>query len=585
MKRVDRSEKLKNKKLTSETVVKCSLHGIVRKDKFSVDLIKAIEKRVIACSKRTFNASIGLNLIIREAFNGIKDPTQAIIPKFWDQTFIRQLMLGTQSCSKPNQIITDLHSRYPSLLLHEERFRADSNIYCAAAIRLSTNIKNHLVINFQKFLRKYLYNASGLSKDEAVEALYKTCGWKRRKIIPEEVDEIKVRQCSNQLRYILGFNLDDESEIKEKWLKDNVESILRLFVFISRNLERREFPLFNILPICRIKSHFITIDTTVFIGIVQEIKMVNSSIENLETEYWNSVFNIDRIRGNDKTFTGTMDTDSLVVNVHFRKPKVLQDIEKKEIDLTDKRVIGVDPGRSNIFEMVEDLKDGSFKEYRLTRRHFYNASGILKARNKTNHWNLKIKNELEEISRASPKSMKMKNFIFFLETLNRTQDAMWTEYLKKYWKEQRFRLYGGKKRVFAKFLNQLGDPKDIVLAYGDGSFAPTGKGEMSVPTSNAFNECSKRFKTIVVDEFRTSKIYWKTGDILKTVVKQDKRDYVRGLLWYSSTIKSESKFVNRDLNAAINILNCATLPTRPIMLQRNSKNTKIVQQIGKTITR
>ena len=39
---------------------------------------------------------------------------------------------------------------------------------------------------------------------------------------------------------------------------------------------------------------------------------------------------------------------------------------------------------------------------------------------------------------------------------------------------------------------------------------------------------------------------------------------VLGLQWCHSTFEYESKFnVNRDLNAAINILGCATLPIRP----------------------
>ena len=44
------------------------------------------------------------------------------------------------------------------------------------------------------------------------------------------------------------------------------------------------------------------------------------------------------------------------------------------------------------------------------------------------------------------------------------------------------RLYGGKKRVFAKFFNGLvSKGKKTVVAYGAAKFAPGGKGEMAVP--------------------------------------------------------------------------------------------------------
>ena len=42
------------------------------------------------------------------------------------------------------------------------------------------------------------------------------------------------------------------------------------------------------------------------------------------------------------------------------------------------------------------------------------------------------------------------------------------------------------------------------------------------------------------------------------------------LLPYSSTIQRENKFVNRDLNAAINILHCLVLPERPSILNRSN---------------
>jgi transposase len=57
---------------------------------------------------------------------------------------------------------------------------------------------------------------------------------------------------------------------------------------------------------------------------------------------------------------------------------------------------------------------------------------------------------------------------------------------------------------------------------------------------------------------------------------------VRGLLWCSST-KETNKFVNRDLNAAINILNCAKLPQRPKMLDRKFAKTKLTQKVGQIL--
>jgi hypothetical protein len=80
------------------------------------------------------------------------------------------------------------------------------------------------------------------------------------------------------------------------------------------------------------------------------------------------------------------------------------------------------------------------------------------------------------------------------------------------------------------------------------------KDEMAVPTSRAFKECSYR----PVDEFMTTKMY--NGDkqtVLKAVQRRDTgATVVRGLLWCDSSTKDQSKFVNRILNAALNIRDC-----------------------------
>ena len=130
----------------------------------------------------------------------------------------------------------------------------------------------------------------------------------------------------------------------------------------------------------------------------------------------------------------------------------------------------------------------------------------------------------------------------------------------------------GKKRVFAKFFNKIknkDDPREIIIAYGNGQFAPGGKGELSVPVKRAYKETKVRFKTELVDEFRSTIVNWKTDTQLHKVLKVGKDGQVvsvRGLLWYS-TNDHKGKYVNRDENAAINILRCYVGP-RPVILNR-----------------
>jgi transposase len=163
-------------------------------------------------------------------------------------------------------------------------------------------------------------------------------------------------------------------------------------------------------------------------------------------------------------------------------------------------------------------------------------------------------------------------------------DSLWNEYLKQRWSRQRLRLYGGKKRVFSKFFNTIKSfdvSRRVVIAYGSAKIAPGGTNEISVPTTRSFKECQMTFPTIVVDEFRTTKIYHEDNSILQYIKRRDQDKELRGLLWCSST--NLNKFVNRDQNAAINIRRCALSPKRPTILQRSPNNIKLPKVIGKYI--
>jgi hypothetical protein len=297
---------------------------------------------------------------------------------------------------------------------------------------------------------------------------------------------------------------------------------------------------------------------------------------------------VDKLAGKSCTFTGTIDTDGLVINVHFNRPKNegrSSEVEKPSLD--GKRVLACDPGRSNIMYVVEKLDDGRFEPHKLTRRQYYAESGIFKANENSARWNKGVVDELEKLSTASPKSADLGAFSLYVDAVASVRDALWEEYLRKRWREQTFRLYGGKKRSFAKFFDGLKLTPETVLAYGASKFAPGGKGELTVPVSRAYKECRARVRTFNVCEFRTTAVHWRDDTVLQTVVKKSgdggRPVPVRGLLWCNSTNEYERKFVNRDLNAAINILRCATLPVRPAALDRARVVGKLTKVFGRSI--
>jgi hypothetical protein len=578
--RPDIAEKKKARKDNQETVVKCSLNRLLLGDAKD-SIADAIKGRVQSCSHRYFKASIALNLLVRQLFDGKDDVQSVNVPEFWDTTFVRQLMLGTASARAKEPLITSLFENYQSLLSTTDRHLGDRNIYSFAAIKLATNIKNHLRVNLERLLKKYFYDFSGLDKDLASDCIKYLCKWTKKTI-----DDKKALHHLQIVQTIL-----DTATISASFIKSDskLANILRFFVFMNRMMEKAKLPLYNILPICKIKSHFITIDTSVFKGILQEVNILKDHEDDvLDIELWESIFDIPKIKGKAKEFTRTIDTDGYAINVHFtkRKDEKMKNVvhDPKTMDFKGKRVLGVDPGRSNVYTIAEDIGGGMYKKYTLTRKQFYTESGINKANKLSEKWNQGIKKELALLSEHSPKSASLIVFEKYIKALLSIEKKLWKEYTKSRWQEQRFRLYGGKKRVFARFFNKLGDPKNTVLAYGSAKFAPGGKNEVAVPVGRAYQEATYRFETVLVDEFRTSKVNWKTLDVLDQVItkKKDKLIPIRGLLWCSSTNEFKGKFVDRDLNAAINILRCVMLP-RPRILDRKYTTGKIVQRIGKII--
>ena len=75
-----------------------------------------------------------------------------------------------------------------------------------------------------------------------------------------------------------------------------------------------------------VKSHFITIDTSVLYGIVKDAGLISEECNrdtfvSMGHSQWLSLFNINRIQVKNQTFTRTMETDGICSNFHFTRPK------------------------------------------------------------------------------------------------------------------------------------------------------------------------------------------------------------------------------------------------------------------------
>ena len=608
--RADRSEKLKRRKVTVETVVKASLLKHLQGDQ-KQRLRDAIQERVAVFSQRYHLGSLALSGMLKHCFDGVEDVTAARLPDLTRQSFFRQLMLGTQDAVKPDPHVQAYyrdHAPQLAFKLPTQRHQGDRNIYSAGAKKYMTNLRNHLVVGFKPRLFRFLHafqRANGLTDEQRTWTLFRTCGW----AVPKDLEHVP--QLPSMLavvathRRILGLT-GVAAEVTPRWLdsKGTLHHLLRHAVHVCRYLEAQQRPTFNLVPIARRGAHYITIDTYVLYGLLKELSLVASSEAEfvaMGAEHWASTVAVHKLQGKDREFTGTVDSDGTSLCVHYRRnKKATEDVPVMSAkpktrsllapEVESHTVLGMDPGRTNIYYFAMEQHGGASKSWKLTRRRYYADAGITAAKHQTEAWHRALQEPLRRLSDVTSKGTELPVHQRFLAVVLDTHDLLWSEYLKARWANQRLRLYGGKQRVFATFLKGVADGataaggcKPLVVAYGAAKFAPGSKGELSVPTSRAYKECVQRFRCVLVDEFRTTMVHAGDGSVLKQVWSKRKKAAVRGLMWCGST--NNGKFVDRDLNAALNIRRCLAASERPVELCRVAGQGRLPKVVGKRIRR
>lgn len=615
-KRPDVAAKKKETLNNSETVVKCCLlkhlHG---EQESKIKIVNTISSIVEKYSKRCDLASLALMGIIKEIYSSVDDLQNFQVPfSLFTQTFMRQLLIGTDDSRKTEPLVQAFYERSPELLEGDKTLAGSRNVWSAGATKFLTSFKNSLKTNLVRRIRKFASehaNARYPDNQQANQyakrfgnliiwgAHLHPCKDASGNDIPEILTE-EDQSMASLHRSILGldlstpvmqnaYHLEDARYTNEE---DNVKlgRILNYFVYLLREMEKHNFPLFSICPRYSLRCHYVTIDTWSLYGVMKASGLTACKNEiafnKLGKEHWESFLRFDMLKVSDKKkFTGTIETDGVGLCIHFKNPKpdageaISNEIRKH--DPSKEIVLGCDPGRTNIFTFVQEMPENKYKTYTLTRKHYYTSSGILDSNKQDIVWRKPLKDTHDIVSKLSPKGINLAKHSEYVAMWMKVRSTLWEELSKKRWSRQRLRLYAGKRKTMDRFFNKLqrscnkaDKSKTIVIAYGAGGFKASAKREQSVPVKWAKAMCAKRFRVHLVDEYRSSRVHSEDDMILKAVWSEGKGKSVRGLLWYESTIPGESKFVDRDKNAAINIRRCymseCHIGTRPPSMCRKA---------------
>jgi len=240
----------------------------------------------------------------------------------------------------------------------------------------------------------------------------------------------------------------------------------------------------NVIPMSNIKSHFVTIDSSVLYGIMKEIipefdvNRKEFTCDNRETD-WKNSFNFKRLEVNkQKVFTGMIENDGLAICVHYRRLKTDRPVpssakhedEKDRGPATKKAhendfVVRAHPGNTNIVTIaapkrVEDGTDGNLRQkdmrlLRFSRARYYRESGIMDARKKIKTLNAGVRERLEARREVTSREADFVAVREFMEVRVAHWEALWKEYAKPMRALLRPNPYCGKQRAFDNFFNEL----------------------------------------------------------------------------------------------------------------------------------
>ena len=578
-----------------EFVVKTTLSATVVPSEYKPNLIHEIQKRVLAGSKAVHRLSMAINVLIRECLNQKTDIRGVKIPEFLSEnstSFAYQLMLGEghKDIPEARNFLDKWNHKLPAV---PERFSGDRNTLVRAAEMYLTNFKTYLTTTFHKHQKAFFYDWQSRHKHVIADKkqVYILIRLINQWNLPDNI-ELPYWVTSPVVQRIIEFHksfFGDNVVVSDIWMKKNYERMIVYDAMISKYLQKRGLKGIPVAPVSKIRSTFIHIDTSVMHGIMKNVGMIQGNYDVFQSskdQNWDMCFNTKKlitVRNRETTtFTGTVQTDGFAVCIHYRRPKKTISITK-HVRYEDDREFSNDPGRARMATILEVLADGTEKLYILTRQRYYKESGCKKAQQQSEKWNCDLSDTLQALSKCNTKTYALKDFEKYLQTIMLHYDTLWDHFGEAKWNSQRFRTTGGKKSVRQKFINSLDDGSNrrIVIAYGNGSFAPTGKGEKAVPVTTLYREMCRAYIVILIDEFRTTQVHCETGARLaevKEYIKEYRKLYgskskgvtVRGLLWCNSTNNQIGKFIDRDINAARNILKCYTSAERPEALRRGT---------------
>jgi hypothetical protein len=413
---------------------------------------------------------------------------------------------------------------------------------------------------------------------------------------------------------------------KTKYEKNNVMYDLKCktmeyfpcMIYMMKQVENNGESVNNVFPLrTEITPKYIRLDTTTLVNLLLRKEhgtkgffKTKGELKKNEDNIWKFFFRTERkmFHKTGFSFHHMVSTDGIGLSILFlrddlvgkklpmMKKGILKELYIDELDdyskLQDKKIVGIDPGKSDLIYCVDDASKHA-NVFRYSQDQRRKETKMKKYNNiilgmKTNKIEGKTIIEYEtELSHFNRKSLQITKYKEYLQEKNRINHILFRFYRKELFRKLKFGKYINIKRneqkMVRNFRKMYGNPDEVVICIGDWKQRkqmkykePTlGKGIRTLFRKNNYN-------VFLVDEFRTSCKCSKCdgGVCEKFMVREhpnkkknkDELRLIHGLL----RCKSGCGSWNRDRNGSSNIYkiakNAINNIDRPSYLCRETSN-------------
>ena len=207
-----------------------------------------------------------------------------------------------------------------------------------------------------------------------------------------------------------------------------------------------------------------------------------------------------------------------------------------------------------------------------------------------------IENELSNYNSKSVNFIKFKDFIL---NKNRVNGLLFDKYNNEIFRKYKWYGFLNRKKADAKLIRELKKifGKDSIIIFGDASLKGNcKKGNISTPSTRLKKLLKENFKMYNIDEFRTSKLHYKTEEVCDILYMMDnnkdkskrKERKIHAVLTFKME-KKQSGCIDRDENAVNNMIKIVNhqikYKERPLKYRRDYDLTKGFNPIELTLNK